>query len=95
MKSTGIVRKVDALGRFVIPVELCRTMGISDKTPLEVYVEDDKIILRKYQPGCVICGTSDNLVAFGGVHVCRKCAKELSEEAKRHEDKKGSVKYGT
>ena len=57
MKSTGIVRKVDELGRIVLPIELRRTMGIDVKDALEIYVEGDTIMLRKYEPSCVFCST--------------------------------------
>lgn len=70
MKSTGIVRKVDELGRVVIPMELRRTLGIAEKDPLEIFVDDDKIILRKYQASktCAVTGdvSDDNKVLFGG-----------------------------
>ena len=58
MKSTGIVRKVDELGRIVLPIELRRTMGIDVKDALEIYVEGDTIMLRKYEPSCVFCGNA-------------------------------------
>ncbi|MFC4410272.1 AbrB/MazE/SpoVT family DNA-binding domain-containing protein [Chungangia koreensis] len=70
MKSTGIVRKVDELGRVVIPIELRRTLGIAEKDALEIYVDDDKIILKKYMPNmtCAITGevSDDNLRLVGG-----------------------------
>lgn len=56
MKATGIVRKVDELGRVVIPIELRRTLGIGEKDPLEIFVDGEEIILRKYEPCCVLCG---------------------------------------
>ena len=59
MKSTGIVRKLDDLGRIVLPIELRRTLDIADKAPLEIFVEGDSIILRKYEPSCVFCGKSE------------------------------------
>jgi len=62
MKATGIVRKVDELGRIVLPIELRRTLGIDEKDPLEIYVDQEKIILKKYEPACVFCGNaSDNI----------------------------------
>ena len=71
MKSTGIVRKVDELGRIVLPIELRRTMGIDVKDSLEIYVDGDSIILRKYEPSCIFCGN------FKGKNVCSTCAREL------------------
>ncbi|HWQ30073.1 MAG TPA: AbrB/MazE/SpoVT family DNA-binding domain-containing protein [Negativicutes bacterium] len=73
MKSTGVVRKVDELGRVVIPIELRRTLGIDEKDPLEIFTEADTIILRKYNPGCVSCGSVDYKVTKGGVRICQKC----------------------
>ena len=66
MKSTGIVRKVDELGRIVLPIELRRTMGIDVKDALEIYVEGDTIMLRKYEPSCVFCGNAKDIVNFKG-----------------------------
>lgn len=73
MKSTGVVRKLDELGRVVIPMELRRTMNIKDGDALEVYTEDEAIILKKYQPGCVSCGSMDFLTTPTGTRICRKC----------------------
>ncbi|HDR7761553.1 AbrB family transcriptional regulator [Bacillus cereus] len=68
MKSTGMTRKVDELGRVVLPIELRRTLGLVEKDPIEIFVEDDKIILQKYQPqqACMITGNiSDNNISLG------------------------------
>lgn len=77
MKATGIVRKVDGLGRIVIPREICKTHGITlGETPLEIYVGDNgEIILKKYTPTCGICGSDDIVEAFAklGIKLCRKC----------------------
>ncbi|MCF3944078.1 AbrB/MazE/SpoVT family DNA-binding domain-containing protein [Oceanobacillus alkalisoli] len=76
MKSTGIVRKVDELGRVVIPIELRRTLDIHEKDPIEIYVDDDKIILRKYESrmACHITGevSDDNLLLAGGKLILSK-----------------------
>ncbi|MGN1115229.1 MAG: AbrB/MazE/SpoVT family DNA-binding domain-containing protein [Candidatus Ornithomonoglobus sp.] len=77
MKSTGIVRKVDELGRIVIPKELRRKFNIEEKDGLEIYVEDDRIILRKYEPSCVFCQNVDGVFEFHGRNVCPECAKEI------------------
>ena len=77
MKSTGIVRKVDELGRIVLPIELRRTMGIDVKDSLEIYVDGDSIILRKYEPSCIFCGNAMDIVNFKGKNVCSACAREL------------------
>lgn len=81
MKSTGIVRTVDSVGRFVIPMELRRKMGIIDaEDALEVFVDDDKIILRKYSPSCIFCKSLDNIVEHYGQKVCKECAQKLFDE---------------
>ena len=77
MKSTGIVRKVDELGRIVLPIELRRTMGIEVKDALEIYVDGDHIVLKKYEPSCVFCGNAKDIIHFKGQNVCSDCAHEL------------------
>ncbi|MFZ5639440.1 MAG: AbrB/MazE/SpoVT family DNA-binding domain-containing protein [Bacillota bacterium] len=81
MKSTGIVRKVDELGRVVIPIELRRTLGIDEKDALEIYVDSEKIILKKYEPACIFCGNADNVQHFRGKNVCRECANAMANAA--------------
>ncbi|WP_110930649.1 AbrB/MazE/SpoVT family DNA-binding domain-containing protein [Paenibacillus bouchesdurhonensis] len=78
MKSTGIVRKVDNLGRIVLPKELRDTLGIAEQDPLEVFVDGDKIILRKYQPGCFFCEDTTELIFLFSKPVCSKCAKDIT-----------------
>ncbi len=80
MKATGIVRKVDELGRVVLPIELRRVLSIGIKDSLEIFVEDEKIILRKYEPACVFCGSADHVVKHNGRQVCEGCIKELYRE---------------
>jgi transcriptional pleiotropic regulator of transition state genes len=77
MKSTGIVRRIDPLGRVVLPKELRDVLDIPVKTPLEIYVEGDSIILKKYTPDCLLCGEGDNLVSFKGKWICKSCIKDL------------------
>lgn len=79
MKSTGITRKVDELGRIVLPIELRRTLDIEEKDALEIYVEGSSIILRKYEPSCVFCGDPADVVSFKGKNVCRKCLEEMGQ----------------
>ena len=79
MKSTGIVRKVDELGRIVLPIELRRTLEIEEKDALEIYVDGSSIVLKKYQPACIFCGDASNVTNFKGKIVCQNCLKELSE----------------
>lgn len=81
MKSTGIVRKVDELGRVVIPIELRRTLDIAEKDSLEIYVDGDKIILRKYEPACVFCGNAQSVEHFKGKNVCRTCIAAMQAQA--------------
>lgn len=77
MKATGIVRKVDELGRVVIPIELRRNLGIEIKDPLEIYVEGDQVILKKYEPACIFCGDTKGIENYKGKRICKKCLKEL------------------
>lgn len=77
VKATGIVRKIDELGRIVIPIELRRTLNIDVKDPLEIYVEGNNIILRKYEPTCVFCGDGKDVVRVRDKNVCRKCIREI------------------
>ena len=80
MKSTGIVRKVDELGRIVLPIELRRTLDIAEKDSLEIYVDEDAIILRKYQPACIFCDNAKDIVSYKGKNVCPECVKSLGEK---------------
>lgn len=77
MKSTGIVRKVDELGRIVLPIELRRTLDIEVKDSLEIYVDGTQIILKKYEPACVFCGNAKDVINFKGKNICRNCLSEL------------------
>lgn len=80
MKSTGIVRKIDDLGRVVLPIELRRTLNIDIKDPVQIFVEGDLIILKKYEPACVFCGEANDVENFRGKNVCKSCAKELGRK---------------
>ena len=77
MKSTGIVRNIDELGRIVVPKEIRQRLGIAKNDPVEIYVEGDNIILRKYTPVCHFCGTEENVTAFKGKNVCLACVAEI------------------
>ena len=77
MKSTGIIRKVDDIGRNVLPIELRRNMEIEDGSPLEIYVEEDRIILKACKSVCVFCGSDQNVAEFKGRCVCAACMDEL------------------
>ena len=79
MKSTGIVRKVDELGRIVLPIELRRTLNINEKDSLEIFVDNDKIVLQKYEPACIFCGNADDIVNYKGRNVCAECRVALNK----------------
>ena len=79
MKSTGIVRKVDELGRIVLPIEMRRTLDIAEKDALEIYVEGNAVILKKYKPSCIFCDSNKDIVQFKGKNVCPKCLRDLSD----------------
>ena len=77
MKSTGVVRKLDELGRIVIPIELRRVMGIGKRDTLEIFTEDDKIILKKYHPSCVFCNDARDVVFYKDQMICKRCLNEI------------------
>ncbi len=79
MKATGIVRPVDPLGRIVIPIELRRNLGINTDDSLEVFVDGPYIMLKKYEPSCIFCGGSDNIVEINGKTVCENCIEEIKK----------------
>ena len=81
MKATGIVRKIDELGRVTLPIELRRTLLLNEGDGVEIFTNDkDEIILRKYQPGCISCGGIEGLVEFGGVKLCKACAQVIVDK---------------
>ena len=80
MKSIGIIRKVDELGRIVLPIELRRTLDIAEKDPLEIYVDGSAIVLKKYRPTCIFCDSSKDIINFKGKNICPKCLKELKNQ---------------
>ncbi len=80
MKSTGIVRKVDDLGRMVIPIELRKTMNIDKKDPMEIFVEEDRIILKKYEPACIFCSSAKQTSDFEGKIICQSCIDKMEKE---------------
>ena len=79
MKTTGIVRKVDDLGRIVLPIELRRVLDIAERDELEIYMDQDRIILQKYEPACVFCGKAQELVTYNSKNVCRSCIVKMHE----------------
>ena len=79
MKATGMIRQLDSLGRIVLPIELRRTLDISTKDMLEIFVEGNSIHLRKYEPGCHFCGSAGDLTSFKNKQICRKCLEAIRE----------------
>lgn len=78
MIATGIVRKVDELGRVVLPVELRRTLEIAEKDSLEIFVDDETIVLKKYEPACIFCGEAKDVQEYKGKNICFNCLVDLS-----------------
>ena len=79
MTSTGIVRRIDSAGRFVLPIELRRTLDIGDEDALEIFLEDNTIVLKKYQPTCIFCGNARDVSGYKGKNVCANCRRELGD----------------
>lgn len=79
MKSTGIIRKVDDLGRIVLPIELRRMLDIAERDELEIYIENDHIILQKFEPACIFCGGFRGLVSYQEKNICQDCIRKMSE----------------
>lgn len=79
MKNTGIVRKLDELGRITLPIELRRTLGIEDREPLEIFVDGDTICLKAHREKCQHCDSTEDLVAFRGKDICRTCITLIKE----------------
>ena len=77
MKSTGIVRKVDELGRVVIPIEIRNQFDIAEKDPIEIYVDGTSIVLKKFESNCVFCGNTKNLVTYKDKFICEDCSKKI------------------
>ena len=80
MKSTGIVRKVDELGRIVLPIALRRTLGIEEKDRIEIFVDGESIILRKYQPACIFCDNAKDIINYKGKNICPDCIRAMNEK---------------
>ena len=78
MKSTGIIRKVDELGRIVLPIEIRRKLDIQEKDELEIFMENDQIVLQKFEPSCIFCASSEGLVSYHGKNVCQECIQNMS-----------------
>ena len=79
MKSTGIVRRVDELGRIVLPIELRRTLDIGERETMEIFVEGSSVVLKKYRPTCIFCDSARDVVLFKGKNICTRCLRQLRE----------------
>ena len=79
MKSTGIIRKVDELGRVVIPIEIRNQFNIAEKDPIEIYVDGSSIVLKKYEPNCIFCGNTENLINYNDKLICEDCSTNISK----------------
>ena len=77
MKSTGIVRRIDDLGRIVLPVEIRKNLSLSSKDAVEIFVNEDTIVLKKYEPSCIFCGSGEDAKLYKGKIVCEKCLNDL------------------
>lgn len=79
MKSIGIVRRIDRLGRVVLPIEVRRRLELEDKDGVEIFVEKDRVILKKYEPCCIFCGDAEDVTFFKEKRICRKCLASIKE----------------
>ena len=82
MKSTGIVREIDALGRIVLPKSIRKIYNLKERDGVEIFTDGDSIVLKKYAPFCIFCGEQDNLIKYKDKNICKKCAEEISTEGK-------------
>lgn len=80
MKSTGIVRQVDKLGRIVLPMELRKILNIDHKDALEIFTENNMVVLRKYEPSCIFCGSATNVTTYKGKNICPECIARMQED---------------
>ncbi len=79
MKAIGIIRKIDPLGRIVVPIEFRNALGIEDCDPLEIFVDGENIIIKKHHTTCIFCGSDSNLSDFKGKPICGECLLEISK----------------
>ena len=80
MKSTGVVRKVDELGRIVLPKELRTILGINEKDSIEIFTDNDRIVLQKYQPACTFCSNANDVIYFNGKRICQECITKIKDQ---------------
>ena len=79
MKKTGIIRRLDKLGRVVLPIELRRGLDWNEHDRVEIFLEDERVVLQKYEPNCLFCSGTKNLKEFRGKPVCARCAEKIGE----------------
>ncbi len=79
MKSTGIIRRMDELGRVVIPIEIRNQFNIAEKDPIEIYVDGSTIVLKKFEQSCIFCGNTKNLVEYQDKLICKECSKKIGD----------------
>ena len=77
IKSTGIIRRVDELGRIVIPMSIRQTLGLNERDPVEIFMDGERIILQKHQSSCIFCGSTEDLIAYESKNVCAACREAL------------------
>lgn len=80
MKTTGVVRKVDRLGRIVLPISIRKHFNIQIDDPMEIYIDGEQIVLRKYEPACIFCDNADNIILWNGKRICRSCVEKIKTE---------------
>lgn len=80
MKSTGVVRKIDELGRIVLPISIRQNLDIAEHDPVEIFMDGDRIILRKYQPACIFCESAQDVVFYNGKRICGKCLEAIKRQ---------------
>lgn len=80
MKATGIVRKIDALGRIVLPIEIRETLGIKERDPLEIFVDGENIVFKKYSPTCIFCDSTENLTIYKDKLICPDCINDIANK---------------
>lgn len=79
MKSTGIIRRMDELGRVVIPIEIRNQFNIVEKDPIEIYVDGSSIVLKKFEPNCIFCGNTENLITYNDKLICEECSQKIGK----------------
>lgn len=80
MKMLGTVRHIDELGRIVLPIETRKRLGLGTKDPIEIFVEKDRIIMKKFSESCIFCGTCEDLVEYKDKKICKSCVAGLKSE---------------